>query len=171
MLPFYYTFLILMLSSSAIVMPARAARTRGYLPEDNESKLLLYNEDERLPNRPWGRVRLSEKKTVGGWTGDAQYLDDFIQFRTGTSSGVENVTLSRVRRELLPNEQRTGRARKIIRPNEYRVVRKDRSKDKPAETMTLRRNKPIQKCRLELHDTYWGLNPDILGKVSDSLMI
>ena len=168
MLPFHLAFFILVLGFSVIVLPARS---NDYFKEDKESKFLLENEDERLPNRPWGRVRLSTKDTVDGWGGDAQYLDDVIQFQTGTSLGVENVTLSRVVRELLPNQQRTGRAREIVRDNEYRVVRKDRSKDKPAVTITLLGSVPIQKCRSQLHNTYWGRNRDILGKVSDSLII
>jgi hypothetical protein len=165
MLPFHHMFLILILGSSVIVMPARS---NDYF---QENKFLLENEDERLQNSLWGRVRLSTKDTVDGWGGDAQYLDDVIQFQTGTSFGVENVTLSRVVRELLPNTQRTGRAREIIRDNEYRVVRKDRSKHKPAVTITLLGPVPIQKCRSQLHNTYWGRNRDILGKVGDSLMM
>jgi hypothetical protein len=162
MLPFYYTFLILVLCGSSVAaMP---------LPDGGESEALQGNKNVHL-RAPWGQVKLSEtKKAVDGYIGDAQYLDDVIQFEM-TSMGVENVTLSRLMRRLTPDEPGTGRTpRKDARYNKYSVVRKNRQSDRPAATLPFLESVPIQTCRSRLHDTYWGLNP-ILGRVSDNLMI
>lgn len=166
MLPFCFTLLILVFSSSVVAMPWRPSHQ-----DDGESKVLIRNTDIRLQKTRWGRVKLSKTENTTGWTSDAQYLDDVIQFGTGTSKGVEDITLSRVMRELLPNTQRPGPEGEI-RHNEYRVVRKNRAKDRPAERLTLLGPVPIdEKCRPHLDDTHWGRIPEILGPVRCSLMV
>ena len=199
MLPFYYTFLILVLSS----VPAWPIRPRQ---DPGVTKLLMYNKNERLWMGLWGRVKVSAAEDAGDmftgntqmtaaaaeeeeeaeeegeastWTDNYQYLDDTLRFVPGTGprAGVETVELRRIVRELLPNKQRSGPARRL-KQNQYRVVRAARdhgttTQGRPAKTLALLDppSLPIINCRSYLHDTYWGRNPKILGSVSYSLMI
>lgn len=189
MLPFYYTFLILALSSSVIAVPPIPpvpARTRGHNQKDEESKLLIHSKDVRLPRGLWSRVGMlpaedtstgEARKSAGegpgdNWTGEAQYLDDVLQFAPVGGTSVEEVVLRRIVREMMKTQ--TGPAGDIIK-DAYRVVRKHRSTadTRPATTRPLLTppSRPIRNCRSYLHDTYWGRNPKILGTVSDSLII
>ena len=141
----------------------------GSYQKDNESKLLLFNTDVRLRSTlQWGRVRLSAREpNVVRWIHDVQYLDDTIQFEInigkGAGAGVQNVELSRIERQFFGY-------------NKYRVVRHRsnwRSQDPaPAKRLVLLEHMPIDdEYRSRLDDSYWGLNPYILGEVIDSLMI
>jgi hypothetical protein len=163
MLPFYYMFHILVLSSSVI----------SFRQNDGESKLLLNNADERL-NKLWGRIETSKPETAPTWP-DAEYLDGVIKFEIGTL-GVEKVNLFQVKRSWMPFKQREKGVKRqdidlIIDTN--RVVRSHYKKNKarPVKMHTLRSMHIDENCRQYLDDTYWGRNPDFLGLVSDSLRI
>ena len=181
MLPFYYTFLILVLSSCVVAMPPERVlpeqvplgptRTTNY-QDDWDSKYLIDNKDVRLPMGLWGRVEMSAEDTGEKWTAHAQYRDAAIQFVRGTN-GVDKVQLRQIMRELLPNEPRRRRPREESYINEYRVNRTHRGEDhRPAVTKKiLPEPLPIKTSGSYLHDTYWARNPDVLGKVSESLMI
>jgi hypothetical protein len=162
MLPFYYTFLILVLSSSAIAMPSPLRRQK--------SEPLIGSKDTHLQDTLWGVVLFSETpNAVMKWTGDAQHLDYVLRLVVTEGAGVQQVEISKVERELLPND-RLGRKPQKAKHNEYRVVRlHDRTR--PAERLVLLEPAPIDQCRPYLYDSYWGRNPDVLGRVSDGLMI
>lgn len=160
---------VLMAQFSYSLSDQEAEAMLNYRQDDETVGVLKGNTDVRLKNTVWGRVRFSETtEIVERWIDDAQYLDDTIQFRVNTGFGVQNVLLSRVQRNLLPNDQRRPRKKH----NEYRVVRPRRNA--PARRLPFLDPFPInQECRRYLDDTYWGLNPDILDpmEVSDSLMV
>jgi hypothetical protein len=188
MLSFHYTFLILVLSS----VPAWP---HPFRQDDGVAMLLISNMDERLSMGLWGRVRATgdtlirdarmsaeEEDTddTSTWTDDGQYLDDALHFVRGTGPrpGVQEVELRRIVRKLMPNQQQPRGPRRDIIQNQYLVVRSLRvtvknDEVRPAETRALLDppSLPIIHCRSYLHDTYWGRNPDVLGRVSDSLMI
>jgi hypothetical protein len=132
-----------------------------YLQKDKESEALQGNTDVRLRNSFWSRVEFKSPTTDEKWTDDAQYRDDVLSFKAGiwiAGLGVDAVEFSRIKRQLVEH-------------NLYRMVRPHEGLE-PAERFVLLKPVPIdKKCRLHLDDTYWGQNPEILGKVSDSLMI
>lgn len=169
MLPFYYTFLILVLSSSVMAMPS--------LQQNGVSKPLQGNTDVRLQNTVWGRVMLSETQETPGttWSDTAKSLDVALRF-VGTDVGsVQDVELSKVKRALLP-DKRHGPMPKEWKHHEYRVIRRIQengaTNQGPAERFVFIKPMPIdEECRQYLHDSYWGLNPGILGWVSASLVI
>ena len=138
---------------------------RGYsYQKDNESRLLLGNTDVRLRSvLQWGRIKLSATETNAvQWTGEAQYLDDTIWFKDFLIDlGVIEVNLGRIQRQLVGH-------------NNYGVVRPHRYYSDgpvPAERLVLLKHAFINKCKTQLDNTYWGLNPHILGEVSDGLII
>ena len=90
MLPFYFSFLISVLSSSVI------ARQKP-----GETKLLLGNPDDRLSTGVWAEAKLSSPGTGRRWSKD-RYLDHVILLERGTS-GVAKVTL-RVARQSKPTK-------------------------------------------------------------------
>jgi hypothetical protein len=161
--------------SGFIAMPAPLSG-HHHKENENENKFLLQSEDVRLqkglwgridarvPDDFWGQVRTSATRTVATWD-----LDDVIQFEseTKTSLGVGKVNLRRIKRQLMPipKQQALGRPRKVMR---YSVVR---AHGEPAETFVLKRSVAIEDFDMYLHNTYWGRIPDIVGPVSDSLMI
>lgn len=165
MLPFYYTFLILMLGSSVIAM----SRSR-YRQPPNQPERLLHNRDIRLPRHLWARVEMSEESPGPGfklkWE-NAWHLDDVLWFSLGSGlGGVETVGLRRIIRKFQGPQS-----------NEYHVVRArpTRTYKGPAATIPLKQLLPIEDCASYLNNTYWGRIPKILGtgkfKVSDGLMI
>ena len=174
MLPFYYTFLIFVLSSSVIAVPTPGP---------------LINNKENLLKRPWARVRLDIVETSAAnptvqWTGDAQYLDDVIRFQAVTvgrsrprraPAGVQKVELRRIVRRL-QNNQRSGPEGNVH--NQYHVSREN-GRDRPVKTRLIHDKYSIliKEGSSYLNNTYWGQIPEILGKgrgrhpVSDRLMI
>lgn len=158
MLPFYFAFLISVLSYSVIAMIA--------YQNPGESKLLLGNQDDRLSTGVWAEAKLSSPGTGRRWSKD-RYLDHVILLERGTS-GVVKVTLSRVARQFKPTKLPNS-----IEKETYHVVRTKYGADKRPPT-TLRLLGPLQigeESRSYLDDTYWSRNWEILGPVSDSLMI
>jgi hypothetical protein len=154
MLSFYYSFLILVLGSSVMAMPSPRSRQ-----QNGETKVLRGNKDVRLQNKLWCLFRLSEKQlsekeeTDEEWTGDAEYLDYALRFVGTKDLGVQEVELSRVKRELLSNDRRgpAPKNRDQIH-NEYRVVRPNERR-RPGETLVILEPVPIDQSR-HLHDTY-----------------
>lgn len=142
-------------------------------PEPLRSELLLHNTNVHLSDGLWARVGISAPDAAATWP-EALYLDHVIQFEEGTS-GVEKVNLSRVKRKLMPIElKKKGTKRQRINLNTYRVDRAHYGLNKrPAAILALLGPVHIadEECRSHLDDTYWCRNPEILGKVSDSLTI
>jgi hypothetical protein len=166
MLPFYYTFLILILSSSAIAMPPPLHRPK--------SEPLIGSRDKRLQGTLWGQVIWSETpNAVMKWAGNAQCLDYTLRFVVTDGAGVQQVEISKVQRKLQRKNQvgRPPAMPKEEENNEYRVVRPNDDKRRPATRDVVLEPEPIDQCRPHLHDSYWARNSDILGKVSDGLMM
>ena len=187
MLPFYYTFLILVLSSSVTAMPPPPPLPPQSLPlqsVDDKSGFLLHNDNVRLSDKLWARVEIAvsggipdtwtQARSIPAKWAKVLSLDDVIHFVDGTSdSGVEYVYLRRVKRTWRPKEpKRKGLIKKPedLKLNTYRVWRPGYIPPRPAHTDPLLGPLHIEKCRLYLDDTYWGRNWEILGKVGESLM-
>ena len=157
-----------MLSSSAIAMPPPLGRQK--------IEPLIGSKDVRLKGSLWGPIIWSE--TLNDimnmkWPGDAQCLDYALQFVVTGDAGVQQVEISKVLRKLRPIG-RQGRMPQTIKAHEnyeYAVARPEHDHRRPAERVVVLEPKPINQCRPYLHDSYWARNADILGKVSDGLMI
>jgi hypothetical protein len=149
------------------VWPAER-RPPGYYQRDDKSEVLLGNIDVRLLDGLWARA---EGGTAATWA-EARRLDDVIQFKNETSSGVDKVKLYKINRELM-REVRQDRLH-----YKYRVVRRPagrylgyaRDIIPPTEPLALEQDLVIN-SESHLHNTYWARIPEILGCVSDSLMI
>ena len=172
MLPFYYTVLILVLSSSVMAMPVEPS-----VQPNGECKLLRGNTDKRLQNTVWGWVILSETQETPGttWSDNAKSLDVALRFVVTDVGSVQGVELSKVKRALLPNKRR-GPMPTQRKHNEYRVVRpvqdNGATNQGPAKRYVVVKPMPInEESRQYLDDSYWGLNSKILGRVSASLVI
>jgi hypothetical protein len=170
MSPFYYMWLIVVLSSSVIAEPVEHRQDPG------ESKLLLRNEDHdvRLPAGLWAEVKiLAAPGTAAKWP-EARKLDHVLQF----TSGVETVNLARIDRRLMPEELKQWGVAREAENSRDRVYRAFRThygpkpkRIRPATTLFLLGPLHIDNCRSYLDDTYWGRHLKILGEVSDSLII
>ena len=178
MLPFYYTFLILVLSSSVIAK--RKLRSYGH------AEFLIHNKDESISKGLWSLVEISESAPVTDATTEArqspQHLDHAIRFGGGTL-GVENVIRLKIKRKLMVNRAKmfengrnSGTMDLTPGTDTYRVVRtrygdSDGNDNRPAETEAVDEPILIEDSAQFLNNTYWARNPKILGEVSDSLMI
>ena len=163
MLPFYYAFLTLVLSSSLV-----AVRGNPYHQPVGESKPLIGNQDLRLEETYWTQVEISEQGTAASaatWPKDEERitrLDNVIRFEHG-NLGIEKVHLSHIERKWKPKKRG-------MQIKSYRVLRSHYRNPRPAE-ITPSKPVDIMSCRSNLDDTYWGLNPKILGTVSIRFMI
>lgn len=94
MLPFYYAFLTLVLSSSLV-----AVRGNPYHQPVGESKPLIGNQDLRLEDTYWTQVEISEQGTAASaatWPKDEERitrLDNVIRFEHG-NLGIEKVSVN-----------------------------------------------------------------------------
>lgn len=171
-------------NAGSYVWPAERRLPPGYYQRDRESELLLHNNDLRLLDGLWARaeVQLSNPATLAGVSAPAsgattrahaRRLDNVIRFKNGTQSCVvETVNLYRINRKLVSNNgRRTGQG-----SHSKYLVRRPEIEGRPK---TILRTVPsgieldlaIDSSGHYLHDTYWARIPEILGSVSDSLMI
>jgi hypothetical protein len=175
-LPFYCTFLILVLSSSVIA--------KGRLRKYGKTELLIHNKDAFLPKGLWSLVELSAPvtdDTRAGALPSRLHLDQVIQFEGG-ALGVDKVYRRQIKRKLMSdrdkifeNERNPGAVDTRRGIDTYRVVRtrygdRNGKNNRPAPTVV---EEPIliEDSAPYLDNTYWGRNTKILGEVSDSLMI
>lgn len=139
------------------------AKLAPYYQDENESRFLLDNKDGRLRKGLWGRLRMPGAGPIATWS-NAQDLDEVIQFESvKTSLGARKVNVGRIYRKLMPKPD-------MPIHNGYCVVRTHHG---GVVTFTFQLDLAIENSKLYdgLHDSYWGRIPEILGEVSDSVMI
>ena len=138
-------------------------------------------------------------RTVG-WT-YACNCDDFIRFHGLDWIGLNELNVNRVRREkFVPNQKKGKRKRKSTSTSKnkgkkkkkdeeedegeeaeeeimYRVFRRDREKypDKSkipgCQLVRVYPEVPVNKWDAFLNDTWWGREPDLMGTVSNGVMV
>ena len=158
-----YAFLIFALGSSAIAMP-----TFRYRQPYEELQLLHGNTDTRLPSGMWGRLVLRHVQPGPArpltWA-DGNDCDDFIQFFS-PSKFVEKMKIRRVRRLLAARSSASGlEYTYFVQRNKYG------RKPTPGLMETVCDDVPVERWARFLDHTYWGREEDIVGSVSDGVMM
>ena len=149
-----YVFLIFALGS-VIAIPTTRLDPQPY----RVPWLLKDNIDRRLPAGLWGRlivldVRPGRAVPVPTWT----LCDDFIKF-ISRYGFVKEISVHRVMRHV-----KTKQLKGLEAKYKYTVPRTGRTRE-------VYKNIPFSKWGTFLHDTYWGRVPDVVGTVSDGVMI
>ena len=151
-----YVFLIFALGSSVIAIPPRYNQAYG-VPE-----LWKDTRDKRLQAGIWGRlvkVKLQPGQTPT-WA-DASDCDDFINF-VGGSRFIGTMKIYRVVRELRRSKDKFT----------YMVARSTYGdKPSPGWLREVYHAVPASKWKTFLDKTFWGRAPNIVGEVSDGVMI
>ena len=143
-----YAFLIFALGSSVIATPTHA--------ELHEARLLKDDKDPRLLASKWGRLLVRESEPGQAlpdptWT-EAAPCDDFLELVRGRIIGGLKINVHRV-------------VRRLENPGNTYVV--DRGEDGNGRTKLVYPEVPSTEWMRFLENTYWGREPDIVGKVSD----
>jgi hypothetical protein len=142
MLTIFYAFLVIsMLGSSAIAMP----------------ELLLGNKDYRLTTGLWTLSGTLEPGLTPLWT-DSWDLDYVIRFKGDHPFQVEKVDIGRIVRSL-----KYGAKDSLV---EYAALKK-----KSEVVGIVKEDVPVEEWPANLRDTKWIRLPNILGLVSDSIII
>ena len=168
-----YAFFIFALSSSVTAAPSGRALPLPFLahnlpPPDpvydlTKYKELLDSQDENLLKGFWGRVvqapweegapQDDPRRHAISWS-IARDCDDFIQFRSKFSLGVDELNVHRVRRQF------------SIENVWYRVVR---TSPGVGQLALVYPEVPLKEWGTFLNDTQWTREPAIVGEVSNGL--
>jgi hypothetical protein len=149
--------------SPELSSPGQPLRPWGVFQE------LLGSQDVDMLMGVWGRVlpapweerapQNDPRRHNIRWT-DAQDCDDFIQFHSNSGSGIDELSVHRVKREL-------------VAVTTYRAVRRGRrlNPDAGCQLVSVYPIVPMDKWGTFLHDTWWSREPGIVGEVSNAVTV